>query len=126
MQFLQNRNIENQRRFGFFSLPNFAENLTADAFAAGLTAGHDALRGRHNGDAKATLDAADLIAAEIDTATGARDTLQIADDGFVVWAVLEIDPENLLPILFGGLVVRDVTLFLEDAGDLGLELGCGD
>src|SRR5882757_7673988 len=107
-------------------LPNFAENLAADTFAAGLTAGHDSLGGGHDGDAKATLDAADLIAPEVNTAAGTRDTLQIADDGFVVRAVLEIDAQDPLPILFGGLVVRDVTLFLEDAGDLGLELGCGD
>src|ERR1700733_9330968 len=109
-----------------FSLPNFAENLAADTFATGLTAGHDALGGGHDGDAETALHAADFVAAEVDAAAGARDALEVADDGFVVGAVLEVHAQNLLTVLLSGLVIGDVALFLEDAGDLGLELGGGD
>src|SRR5436305_2640703 len=50
----------NLKRLCLFSLPDFAENLAADTFAAGLTAGHDTLGSSHDGDAKTSLDAADL------------------------------------------------------------------
>src|ERR1035441_6488220 len=38
-------------------LPDFAEDFAAYAFAAGLTSGHDALRGGHDGDSQSTLHA---------------------------------------------------------------------
>src|ERR1700677_971537 len=89
--------------FADFSLPDFAEDLAADTFATSLTTGHDTLGGGHDRDTEATLHATDFVTAKIDTATGARDALQIADDGLVIRAVLEIDTNDLLPILFGGL-----------------------
>ncbi len=39
-----------------------------------------------------------------------------------VSAVLQVHAENQLAVFFLGLVVRDVALFLEDAGNLGLQL----
>src|SRR5438067_1070839 len=107
------------------TLPDFAEDLAADTFATGLTAGHDALRCGHDGDSESALHTADLIAADVDAAAGARDALEVANDGLVVWAVLQVHAENLHPVLFGGLVIRDVALFLQDAGDLGLQPRCG-
>ena len=52
-----------------------AEDLSANAFAASLAASHDALGGGHDRDAEATLDAANLIAAEVDAAAGTGDAL---------------------------------------------------
>jgi hypothetical protein len=107
-------------------LPDFAEDLAADTFAAGLTACHDALGGSHDGDAQTTLNTADLVAAKVNSAAGTGHALQIANDSFIVWAILEIDADDLHAVLFGRLVVRDITLLLEDAGNLALELGGGD
>jgi hypothetical protein len=104
-------------------LPDFAEDLAADTFATSLTASHDALRGGHDGDAQATLNAANLVTAKINSATGTGDALQIADDGLIVGAILKINADNLHAVLFGRLVVRDVALLLEDAGNLAFELG---
>src|SRR5579864_1023120 len=66
------------------SLPNFAENLAANALAARLTAGHDTLWGRHDRDTQTALDAANLILADIHAATGTRDALQVANDSLIV------------------------------------------
>src|ERR1700722_8192237 len=107
-------------------LPDFAEDLAADTFAAGLTAGHDALGGGHDGDAQTTLNAADLVAAKIDSAARTGDALQIADDGLVVGAIRKINADDLHAVLFGRLVVRDVAFLFEDAGNLALELGGWD
>src|ERR1700677_1771832 len=84
----------------YSELPDFAENLAANTFATRLATGHDTLGGRHDGDAKTTLNAADLITAEIHTATGTGHTLQIADDSLIVRAVLQVNTENLHAILF--------------------------
>ena len=67
----------------------------------------------------------DLIAAKVHAATGTRNALQVADDSLVVGAVLQVHAQHLQAVLFGRLVVGDVALFLQDAGDLGLQLGGG-
>src|SRR5580698_1970759 len=103
------------------ALPNFAENLAANALTARLTTSHDTLRGRHDGDTESTLHAADLILANVHTATRARDALQVADDRLVVRAVLQVYAQNALAAFLDWLVVGDVALFLEDAGDLRLK-----
>ena len=51
-------------------LPNLGENLSANAFAASLTASHDALGGRHDRDAEAALDTANFIASKVHAAAG--------------------------------------------------------
>src|SRR5262245_2120739 len=97
-------------------LPDFAENLAANALAARLATGHDTLRGGHDGDTETALNAADLVAANIYAATGTRNALQIANGSLVVGAILQIHANDLLTVLLGRLVVGDVTLILEDAG----------
>src|ERR1035441_6750720 len=99
-------------------LPDFAENLATDTFAARLPAGHYALRGSHDRDAQAALNTLDLIAAKIDTASRTRNALQIANDGFIIRAVFEVHAKDLHAALFGWFVVSDVALFFENAGNL--------
>src|SRR6202167_3328880 len=105
-----------------FLLPDFAENLAADAFAPCLPSGHYAPRGGHDTDAEPALYPLDLIPADIYTASGARNAREVADSGFVVGAVLEVHTQHGTAILFRRLVVGDVAFFLEDAGNLGLQL----
>src|ERR1700746_1298107 len=97
--------------------PDFAEDLAADTFAPRLASGHHAARRGKNADAKSTLHALDLVATDVDTAAGTRDTGEVANRGLVVRAVLKVHAKNGAAVLFGRLVVRDVALFLEDAGD---------
>src|SRR5206468_3723679 len=44
----------------------------------------------------------------------------------VVVAVLQIDPQDLMAVVFGGLKVGDVALFLQNTGNLQLQLGSGN
>src|ERR1035441_368648 len=60
--------------------------------------------------------------ADVDAAAGTRDARQVADGRFLS-AVLQVAAEAELAFLFLGLVIRDVALLLEDAGNLGLQLG---
>src|SRR5271170_3384311 len=102
------------------ALPDFAKDLATDTFTARLASGHHAARRGKDADAESTLHALDLVAADIHTAAGTRNAGEIANRSFVVRAVLEVHAKNVAAVLFGGLVVRDVALFLEDAGDFGL------
>src|SRR5271165_5124591 len=104
-------------------LPDFAEDLAAEAFAARLAPGHHATGRGENADAKSALHALDLIAADVDAAAGTGNAGKVADGGFIVRAILEVHAKNRAAIFFHRLVVRDVALFLQDAGDLGLQLG---
>src|SRR5579862_1724633 len=104
-------------------LPDFAEDLAANTFAARLASGHHAAGRGEDADAESTLHAFDLIAANVNAAAGTRDTGKVADRGFVVCAVLQVHAKNVAAVLFGRLVVRDVALFLEDAGNFCLQLG---
>src|SRR6185437_8882183 len=107
-------------------LPDLAENLSADTLAARLPASHHAARRGEDVDAQATLDAADLVAAHIHTASGTRDALQVADRSFIVRAILQVHAQHLAAVFFGSLVVGDIALFLQNAGDLGLQLRGGN
>src|SRR6185437_2330798 len=102
-------------------LPNYAENLAANTLTARLTSGHDTLRSRHNRDAQPALNAANLILADVHTAAGARNALQVADDSLIVRAVLQVNAQLLLAVLLDRLVVGNVALLLEDAGNLCLQ-----
>src|SRR5271154_912686 len=104
------------------ALPDFAEDLAAYTFAARLASGHHAPRRGEDADAQSTLHPLDLIAADVNAAARTGNAREVADRSFVVRAVLEIHAKNGAAILFGRLVVRDVALFLEDAGDFGLQL----
>src|SRR5271168_3559493 len=105
-------------------LPDLAEDLAADAFAPSLPAGHHAAGRGHDADTKSALRALDLVATDVDAATGPGYARQVANSGFVVGAVLEVDTQNCAAILFRGLVVRDIAFFFKDAGNLGLQLRC--
>src|SRR5271163_2038938 len=99
-------------------LPDFAEDLAAYAFAAGLTTGHDALGGGHDRDTQSALDALDLVAANVYTAAGTRDASQVTNGSFGARAVLQVHAQDGLALFVLGLVVRDIALFLKNAGNL--------
>src|ERR1700733_5219443 len=103
--------------------PDFAQDFAAYAFAARLASGHHTLGRGEDADAESALHALDLIAAEVNAAAGARDAGEVADRCFVVCAIFQVNAQHVAAILFRGLVVGDIALFLQDAGDLGLQLG---
>src|SRR5215472_16486615 len=123
------------RGIGFFpildiavssQLPDFAEDLAAHAFFAGLATGHHASRRGQNVDAQSPEHARNLRPPHVNPAAGAGNALHFRDRGFIVAAVLQIDAHDLVSVLFRCLEVRDVALFLQNAGNLQLQLGSGN
>src|SRR3954467_12217034 len=107
------------------ALPNIAKHFAAHAFFARLATGHHAFRSSEDVDPQPAEDAWNLIAADVHAAAGTGDALHVRDCGFVIVAVLQVDAQDLAAFFFCRLEVGDETLFLEDAGDLQLQLGSG-
>src|SRR6056297_755710 len=94
-----------------------AQDLAADVVGAGLGVGHDAPRGRHDGDAETLTDLRQFLDAGIDPTAGLRHPLDLADHrGAVV--VLQRDLEVLVAVgVLDGLVASDETFGLQDLED---------
>src|SRR5438445_6693689 len=106
-------------------LPDIAKHFAADAFFARLPTGHHAFRRGEDVDPQPAEDAWNLVASNIYAAPGARNALHVRDGGFVVVAILQVHAQDLAALFFGRLEVGDETFFLEDAGNLQLQLGSG-
>src|SRR5271168_610435 len=105
-------------------LPNFTKNFAADVRFAGGAAGHEALRRSQNADAQAADNRLDFRGAEIITLAGTRNALQATDDTAAIRRVLQENAQGLAGLVFvDHFVSGDVALFLEDTGNLRLELG---
>src|SRR6185437_8111739 len=107
------------------SLPNFAEDFASDTSLTRRASRHDSAGRSENIDPETAEHAWNLVAANIHAATGAGNTRHIRNRGFVVVVVLQVDTNDLVAFFFRRLVVRDVTLFLQDAGNLQLQVGSG-
>src|SRR6185437_13923444 len=106
--------------------PDVRDYLAADALPASVVARHHALRGGHDGSAHSAEDLRNLAGGHVLAAARARYALEARDHRRALLRVLEADAQRLThPGGLGG-VVLDVALLLEDAGDLGLELGVRD
>src|SRR5581483_8651156 len=106
------------------SLPDARHDLATDTLLAGFVAGHDAFRGRDDRGAHAALDAGDVGMVDVGPLAGARDALESGDDGLSILGVLEHDGDLLAGTLGRRVLQRvtlDVSLLLEDAGQLALE-----
>src|SRR5215469_18065948 len=123
------------RGIGFFpildiavssQLPDFTEDLAAHAFFAGLATGHHASRRGQNVDAQPPEHARNVRPPHVNPAAGAGNALHFRDRGFIVAAVLQIDAHDLVSVFFRCLEVGDVALFLQNAGNLHLQLGSGN
>src|SRR5215217_3359094 len=104
--------------------PDVRHDLAAHARLAGLVAGHDAARRRHDGGAHAALDLGDLGGGHVEALARARDAPQARDHALAAVGVLQRDADDLArPPGLGRLdrEVVDVALLLEDAGHLALE-----
>src|SRR3954447_11073087 len=109
--------------------PNLCHDFAADASAAGLVAGHDALRRRDDGGAHAAEHLGDAGGGHVVALTRTGRALQPGHDGLAVLRVLELDADQRARVVSGrrlGLPRLDVALLGEDAGHLALELRSGD
>src|SRR4051794_32131998 len=102
--------------------PDVGDNLAADARAAGLVAGHHASRRGQDRGAHAAEHLRDLGVVHVRPPAGLRDPLHAGDDGRAVLGVLQPDAQRLTDP--GGLVLvlLDVALLAQHAGELQLQL----
>src|SRR5579884_4572549 len=66
-------------------LPDVTDDFAAETFAIGALARHQSLWRRQNGDPQSTPDAGNLRPFGIDTQTRLADTLQLRNDGLLVF-----------------------------------------
>src|SRR5579859_3379670 len=106
--------------------PHFAQQFAAHALLARLAPGHHAFGRGEDVDAQPAQHARNLVAAHVDAASRPRDAVQVGDRALVVAAVFQVHAQNLVSLFLHRLEAGDVALFLEDAGQLQLQLGGGN
>src|ERR1039457_1907635 len=105
------------------ALVDLAKPFAAHAFLARLAPGHYASGRGQDADPQTAENTRNLGVSDIHAATRTRNPLQVRNRRRVVGAVLQVHPQNLAAFFFGRFEVRDVALFLQDAGHLDLKLG---
>src|SRR5580658_8953643 len=106
-------------------LPNIAKQFAAEALPARLASCHHAFRRGQDVDPEATEHPRNLGAAHIDAAARTRHARQIRNHRLIVVAILQIHAQDLVAFFFRRLEVRDIALFLQNAGNLRFQLGGG-
>src|SRR5215204_5971506 len=105
--------------------PHPRHELAAHAGAAGLVAGHDATRGRHNHGAHSALDLGDRAGLHVLAAARLRHPLYALDHGLAVLGVLQAHAQHAAHAGRLNGVALDVALLAQDARDLRLEVRGG-
>src|SRR6266478_1433737 len=100
----------------YLPLPNVGQDLAAEALALRFAAGHEAGRGRDDGDAQTAEHARHLVLPRVDAKPWLRDAAQTGDGGKLADV---FHPQHELARV-GLFDPRDVALVAQNAGDLGL------
>src|SRR6201993_3214508 len=103
-------------------LPDEGHDFAADAALLRGAARDETGRGREDRDAHPTEHARKTVLPRVDPAARLRHALQAGDDPLAVAAELEIDDQGIEGFALLHVVVADVALLLEEAGDLHLHL----
>src|SRR5215211_7238341 len=106
----------------YYSLVDFRQDFPADVLAAGALARHEAARGRDDVDAVAAEHLRDFGRAHVDAPSGRRDAREVRDGAGAARVVAQEDADGALDALALHDEIVDVALFLQDAGDLQLQL----
>src|SRR6266511_2585369 len=106
-------------------LPDEGDDLAADAALRGRSIGDETVRGGQDRGAHAAKHARQAVLARIDAAAGLGHALEVGDHALAAAAVLQLDDEVVERLAALDVEVLDVALFLEQAGNLDLELGRG-
>src|ERR1043166_8736702 len=101
------------RDIAFSRLEHRAQDFAADVGLARVVIGHHALRGRHDGDPEAVVDARQIPDRGVHAAARLRHPRNVADHRRAV-EILQLDLELGAAVrVFGGGIAADVTLVLE-------------
>src|SRR5947209_6825840 len=106
--------------------PDVGENFSAYSALGCLTVGEQAVGRRDDRDAQAAEDAGHAGGLRVDAQAGLGHPPHAGDAALAVRAVLEVDGQHAADLALGSigdLEAGDVTLLLEDLGDVPLELG---
>src|SRR6202171_3754877 len=101
-----------------------AQYFATDAGGARLAIGHDAVRGRDDGDSQSVHDPRDIVLALVDAQARLRHTLDFFDHR-PSRVVLQRDLQLRLGLVAHDGEALDVALVLEHLGDRQFDLGCG-
>src|SRR5438876_1509542 len=99
------------------SLPDEAHDFAADSFLLCRSGRDQSSRSRQDRHAHSAKHTGQAILARVDAAAGLRHPLEVGDDPLAAPAVLQLDDQGIEALAFLYVVVRDVALLLEDAGD---------
>lgn len=97
--------------FWFFSLPDLADDFSADLSTSSLSVGHDTHAGRKDLSCKTTSDWAKLRSASVDSKAWLADSLDRMDHWLAAGVVLKMDA-NCRKLAFGNQLVRSNEAFL--------------
>src|SRR5437867_850231 len=101
-------------------LPDEGHHFAADAALLRGAARDETGRGREDRDAHPAEHARKTVLPGVDPAARLRHALQARDDPLAVAAELEVDDQGIEGFALLHVVVADVSLLLEEAGDLDL------
>src|SRR5450759_3321260 len=107
----------------FELLPDESQHFATESQASRLATAHDSFGCAENGDSEPTEDPWDLCLARVNAQAGSADPLQARDHPSAVGPGLEDDTHRLCVSVGLDLVAGDVSLVLQDACDLELQLG---
>src|SRR5262245_52144560 len=105
--------------------PDEGDDLAADAALSRGAVGDEPARSREDRGAHPAQDARQPVLSRVDAAAGLGHALQVGDHALAAAAVLQLDDELVERLAALDVVVLDVALLLEEAGDLDLQLGRG-
>src|SRR5205814_7479970 len=100
--------------------PDEADDLAADSQLLRGSAGDEPRRRGQDRDAHPAQHARPTVLARVDPPTRLGDALQARDDPLAVPAELEVDDQGIEGFALLDVVVPDVALLLQEAGDLHL------
>src|SRR5271166_5247614 len=108
-------------------LPDLAKNFAAHIRLARSAAGHQASRRRQDADTQPADHRPDVRRAEVAALAGFGYALHARNHTAAIRCVLQEDAEGLARLVFiDHFVSRDVALFFQDTGDLGLQARHGN
>src|SRR5580692_4908864 len=108
------------------SLPDLAQQFAAHAFFTGLASRHHSPWRSKDVDPHTAEHARNLAAPHIDAASRARYALRLRNSGLIVGAIFQINSDDLVTFFLSSLEIRDVALFLQNAGNLQFQPGGWD
>src|SRR4051812_34846376 len=105
-----------------FKLPYITKDFTAQVLAEGITAGHQSLRGRQHAYAQSTQYQRYVATPAVHSQAGLADALQACQHRSLSNVVLEPDAEHPVAHIHRHVIVFDIALFFQNAGQVHFDL----